>query len=82
VIPLCRDFKGDGCHRRLDEGGGLDLLSIMVADWGRWRHHFQHALVHTTPVQLIERLTGSRVEWTSPVSSLEHCPATQPREER
>jgi hypothetical protein len=63
VVPLCRDGSGQGCHRLFDEGK-FDLWSVVVADWGRWRHHFQHALRHATPVELLERLAGERVVWS------------------
>jgi hypothetical protein len=67
---LCRDGSGNGCHPLFD-AGKLDLLSILVADWGRWRHHFQHGCQHATPVELIERLAGSKIEWTAPVFPVE-----------
>lgn len=62
VGPLCRRWNGAGCHRDFDEGR-LDLLAVLVADWDRWRHHYQHALRHALPVELLERLAGDRVEW-------------------
>jgi hypothetical protein len=62
VVPLCRDGSGQGCHRLFDEGK-LDLLGVLVADWGRWRHHFQHACRHATPMELLQRLAGARLRW-------------------
>jgi hypothetical protein len=63
VIPLCRR-----CHDAFDgkpfAGSKPDLLSIMVADWPKWRAHVQHALSHADgPVQLLERLAGQRIVW-------------------
>jgi hypothetical protein len=67
VVPLCRTFDG-GCHRLFDEGK-LDLLAVMVEDWGRWRLWFVHALRHCLPVQLLERLAGSRISWSDGVGA-------------
>ena len=65
VFPLCRSaFDGSGCHRSFDDGDGLDLLSVMLADWPRWWLTFVHALRHADgPVQLLERLAGRRIQW-------------------
>lgn len=65
VVPLCRTFAGDGCHRLYDEGK-LDLLRVVAepAGWERWRPHVQHALEHCGLVELVERLAGARTQWT------------------
>ena len=65
TVPLCRTFAGEGCHREFDEGR-LDLLSRMTATWEQWRPWVQHALRHCTLVELLERLTGARTQWSEP----------------
>jgi hypothetical protein len=63
---LCVRPGGTGCHDR-QERGELDLLAIVVdgPNWEGYRERFQHALEHARPVELIEHLAGSRVEWLS-----------------
>lgn len=63
VVPLCRTFAGEGCHREFDEGR-LDLLSRMAAAWDQWRPWVQHALRHCSLVELVERLAGARTQWS------------------
>lgn len=65
VIPLCRTFAGEGCHREFDEGR-LDLLRVIAQPdkWEQWRAHAQHALEHCTPNELVERLSGARTQWS------------------
>lgn len=65
VIPLCRVADGSGCHHDFDRGQlEDDVLRIMAADFGRWRHHVQHALRHCNLVELVERLAGARTQWS------------------
>jgi hypothetical protein len=63
VLPLCRRYGGRGCHRLFDDGE-LELLRIVIRDYGRWRAHLQHALEHCTPVELVERLAAARTQWS------------------
>lgn len=61
VIPLCRR-----CHDRMDGNAQppINLLGALVADWERWRGHYQHALTHELPVYVLERLAGARTQWS------------------
>jgi hypothetical protein len=52
VVPGCRR-----CHRLFDEGK-LDLLGDLVR---RFKPELAHALLHMTPIALVERLTGCTV---------------------
>lgn len=52
VVPGCRR-----CHRLFDEGE-LDLLGDLVR---RFKPELAHALLHLTPIALVERLTGCTV---------------------
>lgn len=65
VVPLCRTFAGEGCHRLFDTGS-LDLLRVITRPdaWEQWRPVVQHALEHCTPNELLERLTGQRTQWS------------------
>lgn len=62
VVPLCRNLFNGGCHAAYDEGR-LDLLAVFVTGWERWREHFAHALTHSMPVELLERMANARIQW-------------------
>jgi hypothetical protein len=62
VIVLCRAGDGTGCHRDFDDGN-LDLLPVIAGRYERFATECSHAALHLNPVQLVQRLTNTRIRW-------------------
>lgn len=57
VLPLCAE------HHRAYDDGKLDMLTLVVTDWPRYKPEFDHATSHADPVSVMQRLAGAKLSW-------------------